>query len=454
MGKHRHSKDRLFFKTTELAQMRNDEVVPKYFDSIKKPSFNICALTLQPWTNPVCTLAGDIFDLVSISEAIANTGKNPLTDQPLTFNQLIKLKFHKGPKDILVCPLSGKEFTENTKICTVRTSGNVFAFDVIEKLNLKPKIYEDLVSGEPFMPEDIVVLQEPNKFIAQKRPQPKAENNFLTKRINLSLANENLLRNIEAEVNLPNFSFYKKVKGETRSVLSEEDLRKEVTLEQFFEEREKLQDWKILDEKQSGFVGEMAKNGWQAPARSYTRFEMFSKVLERVRSETLESNIELDSSVGKISIKLFSNHCPRCVFSFISFVKETKNFFKLSNKKDSLLLSWEDNSEKSFTSMDKCPNLKHDEAGLLTINNLGKIKTLGLTLAPLPQLNADYCVFGKIAKNSPVLSVLSARALRNEILEIKVYQIVIIADAITKTINTIRKEIYESSKSQQNAKEG
>ncbi len=82
----------------------------------------------------------------------------------MTTKDLIKLNFHKNADGEYHCPLTFKVFTENSHIVAVRTSGNVFSFESVDQLNVKPKNWTDLVSGEAFTRADLITLQNPNDW--------------------------------------------------------------------------------------------------------------------------------------------------------------------------------------------------------------------------------------------------------------------------------------------------
>lgn len=69
------------------------------------------------------------------------------------------MNFAKNAKGKYHCPVSFKEFTDNTKIAAIKTTGNVYEYDIIEKLNIKPKYWKDLLTDEPFTRKDIIILQ-------------------------------------------------------------------------------------------------------------------------------------------------------------------------------------------------------------------------------------------------------------------------------------------------------
>lgn len=76
-------------------------------------------------------------------------------------SDLIKLHFAKNEAGEYVDPVTYKVFTDNTHIVTLGNTGNVFAWDTVERLNVKPKMWRDLVSDEEFGRKDIITLQDP-----------------------------------------------------------------------------------------------------------------------------------------------------------------------------------------------------------------------------------------------------------------------------------------------------
>ena len=48
-----------------------------------------------------------------------------------------------------------QEFTDHSKVVAVKPSGNVYAWDAVEELNIKRKNWTDLMTGEPFTRKDV-----------------------------------------------------------------------------------------------------------------------------------------------------------------------------------------------------------------------------------------------------------------------------------------------------------
>ncbi|RAL68673.1 hypothetical protein DID88_007382 [Monilinia fructigena] len=150
--------------------------------SFKRLPFNFCAASLQPFKHPVCTAEGTIFDIEVISQWLEKHGTNPINGKPLSSKDLIKLNFARNGdtdaqergsggaggdgKGEMVDPVTFKVFTDNTHIVAIRhgTEANVFAWETVERLNIKAKMWLDLVDDREFGRSDIITLQDPQNI--------------------------------------------------------------------------------------------------------------------------------------------------------------------------------------------------------------------------------------------------------------------------------------------------
>lgn len=135
--------------------------------SFRRLPFNFCAVSLQPFSHPVCTIDGVIFDLTNILPWLKKHGTNPVDGKPLKSADLIKLKFTKNDNEEFVDPVTYKAFTNNTHIVALKNTGNVFAWDTIDRLNVKAKFWRDLVSDDEFSRKDVVQLQDPQNLASR-----------------------------------------------------------------------------------------------------------------------------------------------------------------------------------------------------------------------------------------------------------------------------------------------
>ncbi len=156
--------------------------------SFRRLPFNFCAASLQPFKNPVCTSDGTIFDVEVIGSWLENHTTNPVDGEPLAAKDLIKLNFARngdteadrnaGPTDgkgDLIDPVTFKVFTDNTHIVAIRhgSYANVFAWETVERMNIKAKMWRDLVDDEEFGRKDIITLQDPQNAASRDLSQFK-----------------------------------------------------------------------------------------------------------------------------------------------------------------------------------------------------------------------------------------------------------------------------------------
>ncbi|CAI5495766.1 unnamed protein product, partial [Closterium sp. Naga37s-1] len=126
----------------------------------------VCRVSFTPFEDPVCSPEGHVYDIVNIVPYIQKFKRNPVTGKPLALKDLIKLHFHKNADGEYHCPVLKKVFTEFTHIVAVKTTGNVFCYEAIRELNVKPKNWKELLTDKPFTRADIITIQDPNNLDA------------------------------------------------------------------------------------------------------------------------------------------------------------------------------------------------------------------------------------------------------------------------------------------------
>ncbi len=156
--------------------------LPNNGAAFRRLPFNYCAASLQPFLHPVCTPDGTIFDAEVIAAWLdkqkPKPGTNPVTGAPLKAADLIRLNFARNDADgsgDLIDPVTFKVFTDNTHIVALRhgSYANVFAWDTVERMNIKPKMWRDLVDDAEFTRKDIITLQDPQNIAGRDMSQFK-----------------------------------------------------------------------------------------------------------------------------------------------------------------------------------------------------------------------------------------------------------------------------------------
>ncbi|XP_073168821.1 RING-type E3 ubiquitin-protein ligase PPIL2 isoform X6 [Lepidochelys kempii] len=164
MGKRQHQKDKMYITCAEYTHFYGGKKSDIPQANFRRLSFDHCSLSLQPFEYPVCTPDGTVFDLLSIVPWIKKFGTNPITGEKLDAKSLVKLNFAKNNEGNYHCPVLFTVFTNNSHIVAIKTTGNVFAYEAVEQLNIKTKSYKDLLTDEPFTRQDILTLQDPTNL--------------------------------------------------------------------------------------------------------------------------------------------------------------------------------------------------------------------------------------------------------------------------------------------------
>mmetsp|Transcript_19891 Transcript_19891/g.22135 ORF Transcript_19891/g.22135 Transcript_19891/m.22135 type:complete len:504 (-) Transcript_19891:86-1597(-) len=129
--------------------------------------YDHCALTLQPWQDPVCNPDGIIFDIVAIVPWLQKYKKDPTSGKKMKMGDLVKLHFSTNAQGENHCPMTFKVFTKSTHIVAIKTTGNVYSYEAVLTLNIKTKNYKDLLTEKPFEKSDIIHLQDPKNTVAR-----------------------------------------------------------------------------------------------------------------------------------------------------------------------------------------------------------------------------------------------------------------------------------------------
>lgn len=128
---------------------------------LAKLPFDHCALTLKPFETPVCTQDGTVYDLLAIIPFLRQHGTDPMTGKKMAPGDLIKLNYARNNQGQYHDPITFKVFNDHTAIAAIKTTGNVYARESIDRLNLKPNNLHDLLTDEPFTRKDVITLQDP-----------------------------------------------------------------------------------------------------------------------------------------------------------------------------------------------------------------------------------------------------------------------------------------------------
>ena len=112
----------------------------------------------------MCTNEGVIFDIENILPYVTKYKKSPITGEPLQAKDLIYLNIFKDEESHWHCPVQYKVFNDNSHIVVIKPSKNVYSYEAIEELCLKPKYMVDPMTGEKFTKKEIITIQDPKNI--------------------------------------------------------------------------------------------------------------------------------------------------------------------------------------------------------------------------------------------------------------------------------------------------
>ncbi|XP_076030911.1 RING-type E3 ubiquitin-protein ligase PPIL2 [Oratosquilla oratoria] len=167
MGKRQHQKDKMYLTSTEWSTLYGGYKASSHSGAnanFRRLPLTHCALSLQPFTHPYCDQHGNLYDLEAVLPFLRKFKINPVTGEPLSEKQLIKLTFHKASTGEYHCPVMYKPLTNNTHVVAIRTTGNVFSYEAIDQLNLKNSNWKELLTDDPFERSDIITIQDSNNL--------------------------------------------------------------------------------------------------------------------------------------------------------------------------------------------------------------------------------------------------------------------------------------------------
>ncbi|KAG0648874.1 Peptidyl-prolyl cis-trans isomerase 2 [Hyphodiscus hymeniophilus] len=415
--------------------------------SFKRLPFNFCAASLQPFSHPVCTAEGTIFDVEVISSWLEKHGTNPVTGLTLKSKDLIKLNFarngdtdaHDGGggagegKGEMVDPVTFKVFTDNTHIVAVRhgSEANVFAWETVERLNIKAKMWRDLVDDQEFGRSDIITLQDPQNIESRDLSKFK----FL-KEGEIVLTKEQEMERSKGSVNI-----------DALGRVGEKVLRAKEAVDKARREREAGGDVNrskaltkaghantapkpsMVREKKMAYNAAQYTNGRAAasftstgltPETSGERALLSDEeYMLRPKRVKIKGYARIETNLGSLNIELQTETAPRAVWNFVQLAKKgyyngvafhrnIKNFMIQGGDPTGTGKGGTSIWGKNFNDEFDGP-LTHDSRGVMSMANKGKNTNSShffIIYKPAGHLDRKHTIFGKVVGGLDVLQKL------------------------------------------------
>jgi peptidyl-prolyl cis-trans isomerase-like protein 2 len=333
----------------------------------------------------------------------------------------------------MVDPVTFKVFTDNTHIVAIRhgSEANVFAWETVERLNIKPKMWMDLLDDREFGRSDIITLQDPQNI----KSRDMSEFKFL-KDGEVVLSKEQEEARQKGSVNL-----------EILGRVGEKVLKAKEAVEKARREREAGGDVNrskavsksgptnpaprasMLQEKKMAYNAAQYTTG--AAAASFTSTGLTPETsgeralltdeeyMLRPKRVKIKGYARIETNLGSLNIELQTETAPRAVWNFVHLAK--KGFYKgvkfHRNIRNFMIQGgdptgtgkggtsiWGKNFQDEFDGP-----LTHDSRGVVSMANKGKNTNSSqffITYKPAKHLDRKHTIFGRVVGGMEVLSKL------------------------------------------------
>jgi len=414
MGKKQHQKDKLYLTTTEWKHewggykgTKNAGENAKF----RRLPYSCCSISMQPFENPLCTKEGVIFDLMNIIPFLRKYGVSPVTGEKITSKDLVKLTFHKNSEEKHHCPVTFKVFNDNTHIVAIKTTGNVFAYDAVERLNIKPSFWKDLLTDEPFTRKDIITIQDPtnlDKFNIQT---------FYHIKKNLKLGDDDEEDKKDSKFHL------KAINYETKSAL--EELDRDYKPSPYLGGKDEAEKKADKFNAANYSTGKVAASFTSTAMDRHTEFvaDLIDEDVLRYERVKKKGYVRLNTNYGPLSIELHCDMVPKTCENFIKLCQKgyyTNTIFHRSIRNFMIQGGDPEGTGTGGASFwgppfkdELKPNLTHTGRGVLSMANNGPNTNKSqffITFRSCRHLDGKHAVFGKIVGGLKTLDAMEAVA--------------------------------------------
>jgi peptidyl-prolyl cis-trans isomerase-like protein 2 len=333
----------------------------------------------------------------------------------------------------MVDPVTFKVFTDNTHVVAIRhgNEANVFAWETIERLNIKAKMWKDLVNDREFGRSDIITLQDPQNV----------ESRDLSKYKFLQEGTSVLTKEQEEERNGGNVNI------DALGRVGDKVLRAKEAVEKARRERAALGDVNrsklltktgpekqapkpsMLQEKKLAYNAAQYTTGKAAASftstgltpetsgeRALLTDEEYMLKPKRVK---IKGYARIETNLGSLTIELQTETAPRAVWNFVQLAKKGYyNGIKFHRNIRNFMIQggdptgtgkggtsiWGKNFQDEFDGP-----MVHDARGVMSMANKGKNTNSSqffITYRPAKHLDRKHTIFGRVVGGLDVLQQL------------------------------------------------
>uniref|UniRef100_A0A4X1V0J0 Peptidylprolyl isomerase like 2 n=1 Tax=Sus scrofa TaxID=9823 RepID=A0A4X1V0J0_PIG len=388
MGKRQHQKDKMYITCAEYTHFYGGKKPDIPQTNFRRLPFDHCR-NIVPW--------------------LKKYGTNPSNGEKLDGRSLIKLNFAKNSEGKYHCPVLFTVFTNNSHIVAIKTTGNVYAHEAVEQLNIKAKNFRDLLTDEPFSRQDIITLQDPtnlDKFNVS---------NFFHVKNNMKIVDPD-----EEKAKQDPSYYLKNTNTETRETLQElyKAFQGDEVLAATMRVPEKTKVDKLNAAHYSTKVSASFTSTAMVPETTHEAAAIDEDVL-RYQFVKKKGYVRLHTSHGDLNLELHCDLTPKTCENFIKLCKKQyydgtvfhrsiRNFVIQGGDPTGTGTGGESYWGKPFKDEFR-PNLSHTGRGILSMANSGPNTNKSqffITFRSCAYLDKKHTIFGRVVGGFDTLTAM------------------------------------------------
>ena len=337
---------------------------------------------------------------------------------PLKQPDLIKLNFSKNDDEQYVDPVTFKVLTDNTHIVAIRhgESANVFAYETVERLNVKAKMWRDLLSDEDFSRKDIITLQDPQNL----ESRDLSSFNYIKNEENTEVPKQ------AADINTAALGSSVRILKAKEAVAKARAERSATTQTDPSKPKAPSASNPINPRQTIPFNASTRTSGLAAASLTSTGFTPHTRADRALLSEEeyllkprrikSKAHVSLTTTHGTLTLELDPLHAPKAVYNFLR-LSQSKFYDKTVFHRNIRAFMIQGGDEtgtgrggksifgKPFEDEFDGP-LKHDARGVLSMANKGKDSNSSqffILYRAAKHLDRKHTVFGRVVEGLDVL---------------------------------------------------
>lgn len=411
--------------------------------SVGRPlPFDCCALTLTPFSTPVCNPDGIMFDNTAIVPHVMKYGTDPVTGKPMTSRDIIVLNMDREESTgRWQCPVLNRPFNDRTKVVAIRhgNEANVISHEAYRELNVKAKNYLDLITGEKFTKDQVITLQDPENeahcklrdighfshTLAQREENARQQNSSAASNVKHSVTASRIMDKLDKEKRKRERAAEDRAKKLLQKDTSGADEKPSTNMKDELKiyTDELLTSMNLTSGKASGSLTSTAMGiTRENKARLATEEEIIESQCEQMKRLKKKGMVRMCTNRGAMDIELHCDIVPRTAMNFLllaargeydgsKFHRSIPNFMIQGGKKPGVAKG-SDNGDGGSSAWEKPfpdefdDRLTHSGGGVVSMANSGpgtNGRQFFVTYKSCSHLDRKHSVFGKVVGGLEIL---------------------------------------------------